>query len=185
MKKCYYLILFICFWGKSLNAQLEVKGNLYGFLYDIPYLSTELFLNKKVGLEFGVGYKFKNSSEISYNKRSMFFVAAKRYLFASNHYEYDNTFVGLYFSNRVNYDIQNQTFRSSQKQSSIIFGGMIGRKWMYTQRIFMEANLGLGFTKSKYVRETSPDIIDLLNPIIKKNKVNPFLSFLIGYRFLR
>lgn len=183
MKKHFYLVLLIIFFGKPLTAQMELKVNVYGFLYNVPYLSAEFFLDNNFGLEIGTGLKFKQQNEFVYEKKSMFFISAKHYLAKHKKHLYDNTFLGLFLSGHMNYRITSGMFTVSNKEPSIVFGGMIGRKWMYTDRIFMEANLGLGLTNKKLTYEPSDLVIFFGGEPEKEFKSDIFLSFLVGYRF--
>ena len=185
MKKHFYLFLLVLFFGKPLMAQMEVKANLYGFFYDVPYVSTEFFMGKNFGLEIGTGFIFKNQNNSNYEKKSMSFITAKYYLGEHKKDLYDNTFVGLFISSHMDFRIASGMFNISNKEPSLVVGGMIGRKWMYTERLFMEANLGLGMTYKKITYEPSDLLIFFNDPIKKKFKTDVFLSFVVGYRFLR
>jgi len=183
MKKYYFPFLFFLLIGNALVAQVELKLNGYGFFYDIPYVSVEFFLNKNVGLEVGVGLLNKARGESIYDKKFMFFIVGKRYLFEHNENLYDNTYVGMYVSGQVEYRIFKHMFPANYKEPSFVVGGMIGRKWMYTKKIFMEGNLGLGLKNSKKTFE--PNIFVFINDdeITRKWTTDIFLSFLVGYRF--
>lgn len=183
MKNYTFLFIFFSFWGNTIHAQIEVKINAYGFLYKVPYISSEIFMGDNFGLEIGAGLKYKQQNEFIYEKESMFFVTAKRYLSKNKKYLYDNIFVGLYLSGHMNYRISSAQFITSRKEPSLVIGGMIGRKWMYTDKIFMETNLGLGLTKKKYTFEPKDTVLFFGDPLKKKIKTDIFLSFLVGYRF--
>jgi len=168
--------------GKSLTAQVELKVNIFGFYYDVPYISAEYFVNEKFGLEVGTGFNSKKVNEIDSERKSMFFVTAKHYLFDNKGDSYDRIFLGLYLSSQVYYRISSSAFRTTYKIPSFIIGGMIGRKWMYTKNIFMEANLGIGLSNNKITYEPNESVF-FINEVERKTKAGVFLSFVVGYRF--
>ena len=178
MKNIYLQILFCFLIGNTSWAQVDVKVNVYGLFFENTYISAELFPNEKTGIEFGSGFRYRNANDGGYEKSALAIVMAKRYLFDYTEYRFDNIYVGMYLSGEMGYSIFNENgmfIRSSIKRSAITFGAMMGRRWMYNERIFMEANLGLGLSSRKeeqfFISTQQNTSTDL------------FLSFLIGYRF--
>lgn len=180
MKKFIVLAVFAFAVSNTAIAQIELKINPIGALFNSPDISAEYIVNEDIGVEFGLGLEYGKQAITDY-KRSGFsvFVAGKYYFSPDD--GADKFYAGAYLRPRSrNFtDEDDNGFDGSYKQSAFAVGVLVGYKWIGARGILFELGFGAGrafgeklkFTDGTNTEEVDGFGIDILGRVA------------VGYRF--
>jgi hypothetical protein len=184
MKKLIVLALFAFAVSNTAIAQIELKINPLGLLFNSPDIVAEYLVNEDIGVELGIGLVYGSYGNDIFQQdltRSGFslLVAAKYYFSPDD--GCDKFYAGLYLRPRtISYnDDDNGGIDEGFKRSAIGVGLITGYKWVGARRITFEIGVGLGRAlgkKNTYNDNTST--YDFPN-----FRFDGFGRLSVGYRF--
>ncbi len=149
MKKLnlFFVALAFCF-STSLSAQLELKINPIGILFNSPDLGIEYVLTDDIGVEAIIGLDYGNATlGIADIERSGYKIRLAGKYYFSPQDGGDRFYAGLYLGPR------SQTLSDSDDTDGVDFGykisaftagAMVGFKWVSQRGILFEIGLGAG-----------------------------------------
>lgn len=178
MRKIFLLFFVNILLQSTSLAQVELKTNLLGVLLKRPYLAVEYSFTEDFSMEVGVGVIYGKTINGRPRSGTNMLLAGKYYF--DTMWGMDRYFVGLYLRPQVllikNYEEDN--FDNAQRNSGVAAGIIGGRKWA-TDRVSLEANVGLGkiFGHSTYLypNPTNTQLEDI--------ELDVIFNINIGYRF--
>lgn len=145
MKKLILLAFFAFAISNTSIAQIELKINPIGLLFNSPDVSAEYIVNEDIGVEFGLGLEYGKQAITDY-KRSGFnvFVAGKYYFSPDD--GADKFYAGAYLRPRSRKftDDDGDGFDFGYKQSAFAVGVIVGYKWVGARGILFELGFGAG-----------------------------------------
>lgn len=184
MKKLIVLAFFAFAVSSTSIAQIELKINPVGALFNNPDIVGEYLVNEDIGIEVGLGFVY-GSSAIDFGedlKRSGFsFLVAGKYYFSPDD-GCDKFYAGAYLRPRTLTYKDNDTsdnFDYGYKQSAFGVGLMTGYKWVGARGIIFEIGFGLGRAfgaKNTYNDNSNTYEIPSLG-------IDGFGRLAVGYRF--
>ncbi len=151
MKKLNLLFAFAMLFSVSLSAQVDVKINPIGALFNSPDVSAEYNINEDIGVELTVGLEYGNVGlisgieEVEYKKSGYKVRLSGKYYFGPED-GCDKFYAGLYLGPRsfsVN-DDDGDAFDVGYKQSAFTAGLLGGFKWVSSRNIIFEIGIGAG-----------------------------------------
>lgn len=148
MKKLILLALCAFAISSTSSAQIELKINPIGLLFNSPDLSAEYIVNEDIGVEFGIGLEYGETNGVLTEglKKSGFsvFVAGKYYFSPDD--GADKFYAGAYLRPRTRKftDNDDDGFDFGYKQSAFAAGILAGYKWVGARGILFEIGIGAG-----------------------------------------
>jgi len=181
IKKSVFLVL-MSMMSLAAMAQVEVKVNPIGALFNSPDISVEYIATDNIGVEGRVGYTWSNISvnETEYQSKGLVFIGAGRYYFNPNAGG-DKLYVGAYtkFKN-VAYTTALDSRADKTKRQRLAVGPMFGYKILSgNERVSLDINLGVG--RALMVKNTNATD-DFLNDVAI-TKLDLISTLAVGYRF--
>lgn len=184
MKKLIVLALFAFAVSNPTIAQIELKINPIGALFNNPDIVGEYLVNEDIGIEVGLGFVY-GSSAIDLGedlKRSGFsFLVAGKYYFSPDD-GCDKFYAGAYLRPRTLSFKDNDAddnFDFGYKQSAVGVGLMAGYKWVGARGILFEIGFGLGRAFGE--KTTLNDETNFYD--VPSLGIDGFGRLAVGYRF--
>lgn len=149
MKKFIVFALFAFAFLETTNAQIELKINPIGLLFNSPDISGEYIVNEDIGVEFGIGLEYGNAAldlgQSDLKKSGFSVFAAGKYYFSPDEGA-DKFYAGAYLRPRTRKytDNDNDGFDYGYKNSAFAVGVLVGYKWIGSRGILFELGVGLG-----------------------------------------
>ncbi|MFK8006096.1 MAG: DUF3575 domain-containing protein [Saprospiraceae bacterium] len=145
MKKLILLALFAYATSSTTIAQIELKINPIGLLFNSPDLSAEYIVNEDIGVEFGLGLEYGTQALTDYDRSGFNVFVAGKYYFSPDDGA-DKFYAGAYLRPRSRKitDNDDDGFDFGYKQSAFAAGVLIGYKWVGARGILFELALGGG-----------------------------------------
>jgi len=183
MKKLIVLALFAFAISNITTAQVELKINPLGLLFNSPDIVAEYLVNEDIGVELGIGLVYGSyaaglTDDLSRSGFSLL-VAGKYYFNPDD--GCDKFYAGAYLRPRtVSFnDDDGDGFDSGFKQSAFGVGLITGYKWVGARGITFELGLGIGRAfGAKNTYNDNNNNIDF--PSIG---IDGFGRLAVGYRF--
>lgn len=145
MKKLIVLAMFAFAISNTTVAQIELKINPIGLLFNSPDLSAEYIVNEDIGLEFGLGFEYGTQNLTDLKKSGFNVFLAGKYYFSPDDGA-DKFYAGAYLRPRTRKftDDDNDGFDFGYKQSAFAAGILVGYKWVGARGILFELGFGAG-----------------------------------------
>ena len=182
MKKHFLLAFFAFVFLGTANAQIELKVNPVGLLYNRPDVSAEYLVNEDVGVEATIGLLYgKNALK---QKQSGFRLTISGKYYFSPDDGGDKFYAGLYLGPRTR-KIENFSVFSGidldygYKISAFAAGLLVGYKWVGARGIIFETTVGAGRAFGEKVTWNDPDYDD---GIFDGFGVDGIIRVVVGYR---
>ncbi len=164
-------------------AQLEVKVNPIGAIFQSPDISVEYIATDNFGIEGRVGYSWSNigSDDLGYKGNGLVFIGAGRYYFNPNEGG-DRFYAGVYtkFKN-VNYGGRTGDESVTFKRQRLAAGPVVGYKVLAAnEKVVFDFNFGIGRAFiNKYSDNATDDFINSI-PLTNLDLIS---TVAVGYRF--
>ena len=181
IKKSVFLVL-MSMMSLAAMAQVEVKINPVGALFNSPDLSVEYIVSDNFGIEGRIGYSWSNIdvNGAGYQGRGLVFIAGGRYYFNPKAGA-DKFYLGAYskFKN-INYTATLEDRTEASKRQRLAVGSILGYKILSkNERVSFDLNFGIG--RALMTRDTNVSE-DFLNDVVI-TKLDLISTLAVGYRF--
>lgn len=182
IKKSVFLVL-MSMMSLAAMAQVEVKANPIGALFNSPDLSIEYIASDHIGIEGRVGYSWSNievDDELGYKGKGLVFIAGGRYYFNPKAGG-DKFYLGAYtkFKNST-YTTTLEGRTEEVKRQRLAVGSMLGYKILSkNERVSLDLNFGVG--RALMTKDTNANDDFLANVAILKLDLTSAIA--VGYRF--
>lgn len=135
MKKLILIALSATFLYTSSNAQIDIKVNPIGLLFNSPDFSGEYIVKEDIGIEVGLGFEYGNTLFGNLQKSGFNIFAAGKYYFNPDDGG-DKFYAGIYLRPRQRtFTDENDDlggFKSSAFAGGFMFGKKMGRFTKYS-----------------------------------------------------
>ncbi len=181
IKKSVFLVL-LSMMSIAAMAQVEVKINPIGALFNSPDLSVEYIFSDHVGVEGRIGYSWSNVdvNGTEYKGKGLVFIGGGRYYFNPNAGG-DKFYLGAYtkFKNsKYTATLDDRT--EEVKRQRLAVGSILGYKILSrNERVSFDLNFGIG--RALMTRNTNANDDFLDNVAI--TKLDLISTLAVGYRF--
>jgi len=180
------IALFCILGANSLNAQVDLKINPIGALFDNPDISAEFILNENIGIEAKIGLEFGTVRQlgIKFDRQGYSIAPNVRYYF-SPEANADKFYAGLYTkildrSHTVSIGNLIPILEDvAYDQLKVAAGLFLGYKWVSTSGFVLDMNFGGG---RAYVNNYTSENSDLNFNLFESIKVDVVGTIAIGYR---
>ena len=183
MKKLNLVLAIAMLISVSLTAQVDVKINPIGALFNSPDVAVEYNINEDIGVELTLGLDYGKIANILGEdlKKSGFKVrVAGKYYFGPED-GCDKFYAGLYLGPRSFSvkDDDGDAFDFGYKVSAFTAGLLGGFKWVSRKNIIFEIGIGAGRAFGETIEYNDPD-----NTAVVDGLGLDFIGTLaVGYRF--
>ncbi len=177
MKKLFLIVLSATFLFTSSNAQIDIKVNPVGLLFNSPDFSGEYIVKEDIGIEVGLGLEYGNTLFGNLQKSGFNIFAAGKYYFNPNHGG-DNFYAGIYLRPRQKTFTDEDNELGGFKTSAFAGGVMFGKKWVSSKNIVFELSLGLGRAFNNKVTYVDPNN----DQSVRGLGLDGIFRFAVGYR---
>jgi len=165
-------------------AQVEVKINPIGAIFQSPDVSVEYIATDNFGIEGRVGYGWSNFSvnDLEYSSKGLVFIGAARYYFNPNNGG-DKFYAGVYtkFKNSSFVDDPFTDEDASVKYRRLAAGPVIGYKVLAkNEKITFDINFGVGKAFSNTYSDNASDSFKTIVPLTSLDLIS---TLAVGYRF--
>lgn len=184
MKKLIVLAMFAFAISSTSIAQIELKINPLGLLFNSPDIVGEYLVNEDIGVEVGIGLIYGSSSfdlGEDFTRSGFSFLAAGKYYFNPDD-GCDKFYAGLYLRPRTRSfkdNDESDNIDYGYKQSAFGVGLMTGYKWVGARGITFEIGFGLG---RAYAAKNTVNDEDSTYEIPSLG-IDGFGRLSVGYRF--
>lgn len=182
IKKITFSILSVMMCSVAMFAQVEVKINPIGALFNSPDLSVEYIATNNVGIEGRVGYSWGDLDVdgIGYKSSGLVFIGAGRYYF--------NPSVGgngFYTGGYVKYKNSGSEARVGEAREitnrRLAIGPVFGYKVLArNQKVVFDFNFGIG---KAFVNDYSNNATEAFINAIPLGDTDMIVTLALGYRF--
>ncbi len=181
IKKSIFLVL-LSMMSLAAMAQVEVKVNPIGAIFNSPDLSIEYIVVDNFGVEGRIGYSWSNIdvNGAEYQGKGLVFIGGGRYYFNPNAGG-DKFYLGAYTKFRNSKFTATLDDRTEEvKRQRLAVGSMLGYKILSkNERISLDLNFGIG--RALITKNTNASD-DFLNNVAI-TKLDLISTLAIGYRF--